>query len=51
MREKAVKIKYGEQTFLLDGESTIAEFLRSQHLEQLKAIVLRKVGDCLVFSE
>lgn len=45
-----VKIKYGEKTFLLDENSTISDFLESQHLDALKLIVLKKVGDSLVIN-
>lgn len=45
-----VKIKYGEKTFLLDEDSTISDFLKSQHLDPLKMIVLKKVGDSLVIN-
>ena len=48
--KKTVKIRYGEKTFLLDEESTIQDFLKSQHLDQLKMIVLKKVDDCLVLN-
>ena len=48
--KKTVKIRYGEKTFLLDEDSTIQDFLRSQHLDQLKMIVLKKVDDCLVLN-
>ncbi len=47
---KMVKIKYGEKTFLLDENSTISDFLKSQHLDALKLIVLKKVGDSLVIN-
>jgi len=49
-REKTVKIRYGEKTFLLDEDSTIQDFLKSQHLDQLRMIVLKKVDDCLVLN-
>lgn len=45
-----VKIRYGERTFLLDEGSTISDFLKSQHLDPLKMIVLKKVGDSLVIN-
>ncbi len=45
-----VKIRYGERTFLLDEDSTISDFLKSQHLDPLKMIVLKKVGDSLVIN-
>ena len=48
--KKTVKIRYGENTFLLDEDSTIQDFLKSQHLDQLKMIVLKKVDDCLVIN-
>ncbi len=48
--KKLVKIRYGEKTFLLDEDSTIQDFLKSQHLDQLKMVVLKKVGDCLVLN-
>ena len=48
--KKTVKIRYGEKTFLLDEDSTIQDFLKSQHLDQLKMIVLKKVDDCLVLN-
>jgi hypothetical protein len=48
--KKTVKIRYGEKTFLLDENETIREFLKSQHLDQLKMIVLKKVDDCLVLN-
>lgn len=47
---KTVKIRYGEKTFLLDENETMQEFLKSQHLDQLKMIVLKKVDDCLVLN-
>lgn len=47
---KMVKIRYGEKTFLLDENSTISDFLESQHLDALKLIVLKKVGDSLVIN-
>lgn len=49
--KKTVKIKYGDKTFLLDENTTISDFLKSQHLEPLKMIVLKKVGDSLVINE
>lgn len=49
-QKKTVKIRYGERTFLLDEDSTLQEFLKSQHLDQLKMIVIRKVDDCLVLN-
>lgn len=45
-----VKIRYGEKTFLLDEDSTISEFLKSQHLDPLKLIILKKVGDSLIIN-
>jgi sulfur carrier protein ThiS len=48
--KKTVKIRYGEKTFLLDEDSTIQDFLKSQHLDQLKMIVIKKVDDCLVLK-
>jgi sulfur carrier protein ThiS len=48
--KRKVKIKYGEKTFLLDEDSTLSDFLRSQHLDALKTIVLKKVGDSLVIN-
>lgn len=48
--KKTVKIRYGEKTFILDEDITIQDFLESQHLEQLKMIVLKKVDDCLVLN-
>jgi len=45
-----VKIRYGEKTFLLDEDSTLSDFLKSQHLDVLKLIVLKKVGDSLVIN-
>lgn len=48
--KKTVKIRYGEKTFLLDEDSTISDFLKSQHLDQLKTILLKKVDDCLVIN-
>jgi len=48
--KKTVKIRYGEKTFLLDEDSTIQEFLKSQRLDQLKMVVLKKVDDCLVLN-
>lgn len=48
--KKTIKIQYGDKTFLLDEDSTISDFLRSQHLDPLKLIVLKKVGDTLVLN-
>lgn len=48
--KKTVKIRYNERTFLLDENSTISDFLKSQHLDPLKMIVLKKVGDSLVIN-
>jgi len=48
--KKSIKIRYGENTFLLDENSTIQDFLKSQHLDQLKMIMLKKVDDCLVLN-
>jgi sulfur carrier protein ThiS len=47
---RMVKIRYGEKTFLLDEDSTISDFLKSQHLDPLKMVVLKKVGDSLVIN-
>tara|TARA_Y100000780_G_C13685057_1_gene417431 strand:- start:469 stop:627 length:159 start_codon:yes stop_codon:yes gene_type:complete len=48
--KRTIKIKYGEKTFLLEEDSTISDFLKSQHLDALKPIVLKKIGDSLVIN-
>ncbi|MEM2760847.1 MAG: hypothetical protein QXU32_10150 [Nitrososphaerales archaeon] len=48
--KKTIKIRYGEKTFLLDENTTLSDFLKSQHLDPLKLIVLKKVGDSLVVN-
>ncbi|MFQ5969857.1 MAG: hypothetical protein ACE5J2_05125 [Nitrososphaerales archaeon] len=47
---KTVKIKYREKTFLIDEHCTISDFLKSQDVDQLKTIVLKKVDDYLVIN-
>jgi hypothetical protein len=48
--KKVVKVRYGEKTFLLEEDTTISAFLESQHLDALKLVVLKKVGDSLVMN-
>ena len=48
--KKVVKVRYGEKTFFLDEDTTISDFLESQHLDALKLVVLKKVGDSLVMN-
>lgn len=48
--KRIVKIRYGEKTFLLDEDIIISDFLKSQHLDVLKLIVLKKVNDSLVIN-